>query len=149
MVLAGADAVGSIATVWLSVVNPKRTKKPSEWPCADQRILLEQGEEMCRFLLGSPIVMLFRQGPHDLQLRAVGTVCAARHEDREPRDLRYSRWPHADPDPSWSFRWRCVSLRCQRSAFPCPPWPISRPNQARERKGAVGSCGPVGGHHEI
>jgi phosphatidylserine decarboxylase len=59
MVLVGATIVGSMATVWHGVVNPKRTGKISEWSYADQVIVLKQGEEMGRFLLGSTIVMLF------------------------------------------------------------------------------------------
>ena len=61
MVLVGATIVGSMATVWYGVVNPKRTNKVSEWTYADQAIELRQGEEMGRFLLGSTIVMLFQQ----------------------------------------------------------------------------------------
>jgi phosphatidylserine decarboxylase len=61
MVLVGATIVGSMATVWHGVVNPTRTNKVSEWRYADQDIVLKQGEEMGRFLLGSTIVMLFRQ----------------------------------------------------------------------------------------
>jgi len=61
MVLVGATIVGSMATVWHGVVNPKRTNKVSEWSYADQTIVLKKGEEMGRFLLGSTIVMLFRQ----------------------------------------------------------------------------------------
>jgi phosphatidylserine decarboxylase len=62
MVLVGATIVGSMATVWHGVVNPRRTGKVSQWTYADQDIVLRQGEEMGRFLLGSTIVMLFRQG---------------------------------------------------------------------------------------
>jgi len=62
MVLVGATIVGSMATVWHGVVNPKRTNTVSEWTYADQDIVLKKGEEMGRFLLGSTIVMLFRQG---------------------------------------------------------------------------------------
>jgi phosphatidylserine decarboxylase len=60
MVLVGATIVGSMATVWHGVVNPKRTGKLSEWTYADRDIVLKKGEEMGRFLLGSTIVMLFR-----------------------------------------------------------------------------------------
>lgn len=62
MILVGATIVGSIATTWHGVINPIRTKKPSEWTYPDQHVHLKQGEEMGRFLLGSTIVMLFRQG---------------------------------------------------------------------------------------
>lgn len=62
MVLVGATVVGSMATVWHGVVNSKRGSQLSEWTYADQDILLKKGEEMGRFLLGSTIVMLFRQG---------------------------------------------------------------------------------------
>jgi phosphatidylserine decarboxylase len=62
MVLVGATIVGSMATVWHGVVNPKRTNKPSEWTYADQGIVLAKGQEMGRFLLGSTIIMLFRPG---------------------------------------------------------------------------------------
>jgi phosphatidylserine decarboxylase len=61
MVLVGATIVRSMATVWHGVVNPKRTNTVSEWSYADQSIVLRKGEEMGRFLLGSTIVMLFRQ----------------------------------------------------------------------------------------
>ncbi|PZO76932.1 MAG: phosphatidylserine decarboxylase [Sphingomonas taxi] len=62
MVLVGATIVGSIATVWHGAVNAKRTGKLAEWCYADREIVLEQGEEMGRFLLGSTVVMLFRPG---------------------------------------------------------------------------------------
>lgn len=62
MVLVGATIVGSMATVWHGVVNAKRGRAISEWRYDDQYIVLKQGEEMGRFLLGSTIVMLFRPG---------------------------------------------------------------------------------------
>ena len=62
MVLVGATIVGSMATVWHGVVNPKRHNKVVEWSYADQDIMLRKGEEMGRFLLGSTIIMLFRPG---------------------------------------------------------------------------------------
>jgi phosphatidylserine decarboxylase len=62
IVLVGATIVGSMATVWHGVVNPRRVSTVFEWGYADQEIVLEKGEEMGRFLLGSTIVMLFRPG---------------------------------------------------------------------------------------
>lgn len=62
MVLVGATIVGSMAIVWHGVVNAKRGRAISEWRYDDQDIVLKQGEEMGRFLLGSTIVMLFRPG---------------------------------------------------------------------------------------
>jgi phosphatidylserine decarboxylase len=61
MVLVGATIVGSMATVWHGVVNARRTGKPSEWSYDGQDIVLKQGEEMGRFLLGSTVVMLFKR----------------------------------------------------------------------------------------
>lgn len=61
LVLVGATIVGSMATVWHGVVNPKRTGAVAEWTYDKENIVLKKGEEMGRFLLGSTIVMLFKQ----------------------------------------------------------------------------------------
>lgn len=65
MVLVGATIVGSMATVWHGVVNPKRSGRLAEWSYEDEEIVLAKGEEMGRFLLGSTIVMLFEPGALD------------------------------------------------------------------------------------
>ena len=65
LVLVGATIVGSMATVWHGVVNPPRGKVVREWryPASGQpEVVLKQGEEMGRFLLGSTVVMLFPKG---------------------------------------------------------------------------------------
>ncbi|SFM52537.1 archaetidylserine decarboxylase [Rugamonas rubra] len=59
MTLVGATIVGSMATVWHGVVNPPRTAEVREWSYAEQNIVLKQGQELGRFLLGSTVVMLF------------------------------------------------------------------------------------------
>ncbi|HSV53221.1 MAG TPA: archaetidylserine decarboxylase [Burkholderiaceae bacterium] len=71
-VLVGATIVGSMATVWHGVVNPPRSGSIREWNYADQNIVLKQGDEMGRFLLGSTVVMLFPQN------------VVSFHEDWEP-----------------------------------------------------------------
>ncbi|ROZ79877.1 archaetidylserine decarboxylase [Ramlibacter sp. WS9] len=58
-VLVGATIVGSVATVWHGVVNPPRTRDIREWRYDKENIVLHQGAEMGRFLLGSTVVMLF------------------------------------------------------------------------------------------
>jgi len=58
-VLVGATIVGSVATVWHGLVNPPRSREIREWRYEDQDIVLPQGAEMGRFLLGSTVVMLF------------------------------------------------------------------------------------------
>jgi phosphatidylserine decarboxylase len=63
LVLVGATIVGSMATVWHGVVNPPRPGAVREWAYADQQIVLQQGDEMGRFLLGSTVVLLFPPGP--------------------------------------------------------------------------------------
>ncbi|AIT08338.1 phosphatidylserine decarboxylase [Sphingomonas taxi] len=62
MVLVGATIVGSMATVWHGVVNPRRAHGASQWDYAGRDIVLRKGEEMGRFLLGSTVVMLFGRG---------------------------------------------------------------------------------------
>ena len=69
LALVGATIVGSMATVWHGVVNPPRGKAVREWlyralPASGQpEIMLKQGDEMGRFLLGSTVVLLFPKGP--------------------------------------------------------------------------------------
>ena len=66
LVLVGATIVGSMATVWHGVVNPPRGKAVREWhyPASGQpEVVLKQGQEMGRFLLGSTVVLLFPKGP--------------------------------------------------------------------------------------
>ncbi len=61
MVLVGATIVGSMETIWHGLVKPKPANKITQWTYTDQNIALEKGEEMGRFLLGSTVIMLFRQ----------------------------------------------------------------------------------------
>jgi phosphatidylserine decarboxylase len=62
LTLVGATIVGSMATTWHGVVNPPRSRSIREWNYYDQDIVIKQGEEMGRFLLGSTVVMLFPRG---------------------------------------------------------------------------------------
>jgi len=63
LTLVGATIVGSMATTWHGVVNPPRPGQIRDWRYDDQSILIRQGDEMGRFLLGSTVVMLFPKGP--------------------------------------------------------------------------------------
>jgi phosphatidylserine decarboxylase len=59
LVLVGATIVGSMATVWHGVVNPPRPAQVRDWRYEHSPVVLEQGAEMGRFLLGSTVVLLF------------------------------------------------------------------------------------------
>ena len=59
LVLVGATIVGSMATVWHGMVNPPRSGDIRRWDYAGKNVMLQQGEEMGRFLLGSTVVMLW------------------------------------------------------------------------------------------
>ena len=59
LTLVGATVVGSMATVWHGVVNPPRLPQITEWHYDAGKVVLRQGDEMGRFLLGSTVVMLF------------------------------------------------------------------------------------------
>ena len=61
LTLVGATIVGSMATVWHGTVNPPRPGVIREWRYDEREIVLNKGEEMGRFLLGSTVVMLFPQ----------------------------------------------------------------------------------------
>lgn len=71
MVLVGATIVGSMATVWHGQVNPPRVGQLRSWNYpvhpvhsahakdSKDSVVLKQGQEMGRFLLGSTVVLLF------------------------------------------------------------------------------------------
>ncbi len=62
LTLVGATVVGSMATVWHGVVNPPRLPQVTEWHYEPAQVVLRQGQEMGRFLLGSTVVLLFPRG---------------------------------------------------------------------------------------
>lgn len=66
MVLVGATVVGSIATVWHDAINCPRPLGVQEWDYSGD-LLLQKGEEMGRFLLGSTVVMLFPDVGYQLE----------------------------------------------------------------------------------
>ena len=63
LTLVGATIVGSMATVWHGLVNPPRVGRLWEQHYEEGAVVLPQGAEMGRFLLGSTVVMLFPEGP--------------------------------------------------------------------------------------
>lgn len=68
IVLVGATIVGSMATVWHGVINATRINRIREWRYGaggdeERDVVLRQGDEMGRFLLGSTVVLLFPKAP--------------------------------------------------------------------------------------
>lgn len=59
LTLVGATIVGSMATVWHGQVNPPRSPQVCEWRYDAGKVVLRQGDEMGRFMLGSTVVLLF------------------------------------------------------------------------------------------
>ena len=57
--LVGATIVGGMATVWHGTVNSPRPGEIREWRYDDRPVVLKQGDEMGRFMLGSTVVLLF------------------------------------------------------------------------------------------
>ena len=57
MVLVGAMIVGSIETVWADTITPPRGKQVTEWSYESQDIVLQKGDEMGRFKLGSTVIL--------------------------------------------------------------------------------------------
>ena len=70
LALVGATIVGSMATVWHGVVNPRGAAagQVRQWRYDDAPVQLAKGEEMGRFLLGSTVVLLLPPG--DLRFHA-------------------------------------------------------------------------------
>lgn len=65
LVLVGATIVASIETVWAGTVTPPAGKKVVSWDYpgeGEDAIVLEKGQEMGRFKLGSTVVAVFGDG---------------------------------------------------------------------------------------
>jgi phosphatidylserine decarboxylase len=62
LTLVGATIVGSMATVWHGVLDRQNTLRQWHYEGQSAPVLLQKGEEMGRFLLGSTVVMLFSPG---------------------------------------------------------------------------------------
>ncbi len=70
LILVGALFVGSIETTWAGVIAPRDSSTIEVWDYTsrlanNQPILLDKGEEMGRFNMGSTVIMLF--GPQAIQ----------------------------------------------------------------------------------
>lgn len=62
VILVGATIVGSIQTAWHGVVNHDRPGQIRYWDYAHQSFYLDKGEELGQFLLGSTVILLFKEG---------------------------------------------------------------------------------------
>ncbi|MCO7227426.1 archaetidylserine decarboxylase [Pleionea sp. CnH1-48] len=62
MVSVGATIVGSVETVWSGIVTPPTKREVVTTHYGEDEIVLEKGDEMGRFRLGSTIVLLLPEG---------------------------------------------------------------------------------------
>ncbi|RMG58240.1 MAG: phosphatidylserine decarboxylase [Gammaproteobacteria bacterium] len=67
VVLVGAINVGSMETCWHGPVTPPYGREVREWHYDDREIVLEKGQELGRFNLGSTVIVLF--GPDQARWR--------------------------------------------------------------------------------
>ncbi len=61
LVLIGAIFVSSIETVWHGVVTPPRSRSMRTWNYGNNPVILQQGQEMGRFNMGSTVIALFER----------------------------------------------------------------------------------------
>ena len=61
LILVGAIFVSSVETVWHGVVTPPTISSVRNWQYPENAQVLEKGEEMGRFNMGSTIIVLFGQ----------------------------------------------------------------------------------------
>lgn len=59
MILVGAIFVASIETVWHGEVTPPTKKNIQSWTYEDKPIVIEKGQEMGRFNMGSTVILLY------------------------------------------------------------------------------------------
>ena len=62
VILVGATIVGSIGLAWQGIMNPTHTNSITTWHY-DEPIILEKGEEMGLFQLGSTVIILCENEP--------------------------------------------------------------------------------------
>jgi len=59
LILVGAIFVSSVETTWHGVVTPPSIESVRSWTYQDDEIIIDKGEEMGRFNMGSTIIVLF------------------------------------------------------------------------------------------
>nr|WP_252728363.1 archaetidylserine decarboxylase [Alteromonas sp. C1M14] len=77
MVLVGATIVASIETVWSGTVTPPAGKNVQHWQYdndSEASVMLEKGDEMGRFKLGSTIVVCFEKDSIEFEAMTAGMV---------------------------------------------------------------------------
>jgi phosphatidylserine decarboxylase len=103
MVLVGATIVASIETIWAGTVTPPAGKNVFTWdyPAAGQnQLILNKGDEMGRFKLGSTVILAWGPEVADFlasevpgKVTRMGTPFAnlTQHDDAQPNDTTESK----------------------------------------------------------
>lgn len=61
VIAVGAMIVGSVMMKWHGIVAPQKKPQVIQWDYADKHIVLEQGDELGHFRLGSTVIVLFEK----------------------------------------------------------------------------------------
>lgn len=74
LVLVGATVVASIETVWAGNITPPAGKYVQHWQHQNENIVLNKGDEMGRFKLGSTVVLCFEPNAVEFEELSSGLV---------------------------------------------------------------------------
>lgn len=75
IIMIGAIVVGSMETVWSGTVTPAQNRSINDICYKEQKIMLQQGQEMGRFNMGSTVILLF---PKNIMLWS-STMCVGKN----------------------------------------------------------------------
>ena len=65
LIAVGAMIVGSVSMQWHGIVSPQKKRTIQSWCYDDQKIILQRGDEVGHFRLGSTVILLCEENKVD------------------------------------------------------------------------------------